>query len=150
MSTPDAAMNAAILCTVIAGHHHSQECCKTMPAMHAPFVQTARRMLHLLTCFCRCAARFSASQVLDSPAEGSYCALPRATCPPSSGSFASSRLINLQSSRGFAGGCASAPLLLWKENNGIFETQDVARGLGCSTGSCALFALRAGGARSCS
>jgi hypothetical protein len=42
MSTPDEAMKC---CDTMAcssqGHEHSQDCCKTMPSMHAPFVQPA-------------------------------------------------------------------------------------------------------------
>jgi len=42
MSTPDEAMQCCDSMPCSAhGHEHSQECCKTMPSLHAPFVQPA-------------------------------------------------------------------------------------------------------------
>jgi len=42
MSTPEQAMQCcdSMPCSS-TGHQHSQECCKTMPSMHAPFLQPA-------------------------------------------------------------------------------------------------------------
>src|SRR2546429_6054904 len=69
MSTPAAATQCcdSMPCSS-HGHKHSQECCKSMPSMHAPFVQTASA--HALTfspVFVAVLLGFSASQVLDSP-----------------------------------------------------------------------------------
>jgi hypothetical protein len=69
MSTPDAAMQC---CNTMAcsshGHEHSQECCKTMPSMHAPFIQLAStHALPFSPVFVAVLPTFSASQVLDSP-----------------------------------------------------------------------------------
>src|ERR1700694_5801928 len=42
MSTPEQAMQCCDSMPCSAhGHEHSQECCKTMPSLHAPFVQPA-------------------------------------------------------------------------------------------------------------
>src|SRR5947208_1837033 len=68
MSTPAAATQCcdSMPCSS-HGHKHSQECCKSMPSMHAPFVQTASA--HALTfspVFVAVLLGFSASQVLVS------------------------------------------------------------------------------------
>src|ERR1700731_242352 len=65
MSTPDAAMQCSS-----HGHQHSQECCKTMQAMHAPFVQTASAHAPSFSpVFVAVLPGFRASQVLDSPSK---------------------------------------------------------------------------------
>jgi len=68
MSTPDTAMQCcdAMPCAS-HGHEHSQQCCKTMPSMHAPFLQPASAHAQSLSSvFVAVLPRFSASQVLDS------------------------------------------------------------------------------------
>jgi len=71
MSTPDAAMQCCDTMHCSShGHQHSQECCKTMQAMHAPFVQTASvHAPSFSPVFVAVVAGFSASQVLDSPSK---------------------------------------------------------------------------------
>src|SRR5712671_654090 len=71
MSTPEQAMQCcdSMHCSS-HGHQHSQECCKTMPAMHAPFVRTASaHATSFSPVFIAVVAGFSASQVLDSPSK---------------------------------------------------------------------------------
>src|ERR1700730_8801903 len=69
MATPDAAMQCCDTMHCSShGHQHSQECCKTMPAMHAPFVQTASAHAPSFSpAFVAVLAGLSASQLLDSP-----------------------------------------------------------------------------------
>jgi hypothetical protein len=69
MSTPDAAMQCCDTMSCSSrGHQHSQECCKTMPSMHAPFLQPATAHdLSFTPVFVAVLPRFNASQVLDSP-----------------------------------------------------------------------------------
>jgi hypothetical protein len=69
MSTPDAAMQCCDTMSCSShGHQHSQECCKTMPAMHAPFTQPATAHdLSFTPVFVAVLPEFNASQVLDSP-----------------------------------------------------------------------------------
>src|SRR6266850_7490317 len=69
MSTPDAAMQCCDTMHCSShGHQHSQECCKTMPSMHAPFVQPASAHAPSFSpVFVAVLPGFSASQVLDSP-----------------------------------------------------------------------------------
>src|SRR2546427_9845698 len=69
MSTPEQAMQCcdSMPCSS-HGHQHSQECCKTMPAMHAPFVQPASaHALSFSLVFVAVLPGFNASQVIDSP-----------------------------------------------------------------------------------
>jgi hypothetical protein len=40
-TTPEQAMQCCDSMQCSSHGHHGQECCKTMPTMHAPFVQTA-------------------------------------------------------------------------------------------------------------
>ena len=68
MSTPEQAMQFcdSMPCSS-HGRQHSQECCKTMPSMHAPFVQPASaHALNFSPIFVAVLAAFSASQVSDS------------------------------------------------------------------------------------
>src|SRR3979411_446480 len=69
MSTPDAAMQCCDTMHCSShGHQHSQECCKTMPSMHAPFVQPASaHALSFSPVFVAVLPALSASQVLASP-----------------------------------------------------------------------------------
>jgi hypothetical protein len=49
------------------GHEHSQDCCKTMQSMHAPFVQPALAQgLSFSPIFVAVPPEFSASRILDS------------------------------------------------------------------------------------
>src|SRR5437660_1022667 len=65
MSTPDAAMHCSS-----HGHRHSQECCKTIPAVHAPFVQPASAYaLSFSPVFVAVLPGFNASQVIDTPSK---------------------------------------------------------------------------------
>jgi hypothetical protein len=70
MSTPEQAMQCcdSMPCSS-HGHQHSQECCKTMPSMHAPFVQPASTHGSSFTLvFVAALATFNASHGLYSPA----------------------------------------------------------------------------------
>jgi hypothetical protein len=70
MSTPEQAMQCcdSMPCSS-HGHQHSQECCKTMPSMHAPFVQPASAHgLPFLPVFVAVLPAFNASHGLYSPA----------------------------------------------------------------------------------
>jgi hypothetical protein len=69
MPTPDAAMQCCDMMHCSShGHQHSQECCKTMPAMHAPFVQPASgHALSFSPVFVAVLPGFAASQDLDYP-----------------------------------------------------------------------------------
>jgi hypothetical protein len=69
MSTPDAARQCCDTMHCSShGHQHSQECCKTMPAMRAPFVQPASAHAPSFSpVFVAVVPRFNASQVSDSP-----------------------------------------------------------------------------------
>jgi hypothetical protein len=69
MSTPDAAMQCCDMMHCSShGHQHSQECCKTMPSMHAPFVQPASaHALSFSPVFVAVLPAFHASQVSDFP-----------------------------------------------------------------------------------
>jgi len=91
MSTPEQAMQCcnSMPCSS-HGHQHSQECCKTMPSMHAPFVQPASAHGPSFTpVFVAVLPAFNASQGLNSSA-----AVLTAHChaPPISPIAASSRL----------------------------------------------------------
>jgi len=91
MSTPEQAMQCcdSMPCSS-HGHQHSQECCKTMPSMHAPFVQPASAHGPSFTpVFVSVLPAFNASQGLNSSA-----AVLTAHChaPPISPIAASSRL----------------------------------------------------------
>src|SRR5467141_2761714 len=70
MSTPDAAMQCCDTMHCSShGHQHSQECCKTMPSMHAPFVQPASAHdPSFAPVFVAALPGFNASQSLDSSA----------------------------------------------------------------------------------
>jgi len=48
MSTPEQAMQCCNSMPCSSGGHHGQDCCKTMPAMHAPFVQPS--VAHGVSC----------------------------------------------------------------------------------------------------
>src|SRR5712691_5993427 len=81
MSTPEAAMQCcdSMHCSSHS-HEHSQECCKTMPSMHAPFVQPASaHALSFSPVFVAVLPRFNASHGLNSPSN-----VPTAHChaPP--------------------------------------------------------------------
>jgi hypothetical protein len=41
MTTPDQAMECCKSMTCSTGGHQGEDCCKVMPAMHSPFVQTS-------------------------------------------------------------------------------------------------------------
>src|ERR1700687_411272 len=71
MSTPDAAMQCCNTMSCSShGHEHSQECCKTMPSMHAPFVQPASAHAPSFSpVFVAALPGFNGSQVLDSPSK---------------------------------------------------------------------------------
>jgi len=71
MSTPDAAMQCCDTMHCSShGHRHSQECCKTMPAVHAPFVQPASaHALSFSPVFVAVLPGFNASQVIDTPSK---------------------------------------------------------------------------------
>jgi hypothetical protein len=67
MSTPEQAMQCcdSMHCSS-HGHEHSQECCKTMPSMHAPFVQPVSAYgLSFSVVFVAVLPGFSALQGLD-------------------------------------------------------------------------------------
>jgi hypothetical protein len=69
MSTPEAAMQCCetMHCSSHS-HEHSQECCKTMPSMQAPFVRPASTQTPSLSLvFVAMLPDFSASQAPDSP-----------------------------------------------------------------------------------
>jgi hypothetical protein len=69
MSTPEAAMQCCdtMHCSSHS-HERSQECCKTMPSMHAPFVQPASAHAPSFSpVFVAVLPRFSATQGLNSP-----------------------------------------------------------------------------------
>src|SRR5467141_904949 len=71
MSTPEQAMQCcdSMPCSS-HGHEHSQECCKTMPSMHAPFVQPASaHALSFSPVFVAVLPGFNASQAIDSPSK---------------------------------------------------------------------------------
>src|SRR5713226_5380622 len=71
MSTPEQAMQCcnSMPCSS-HGHQHSQECCKTMPSMHAPFVQPASAHGPSFTpVFVAVLPGFNASQAIDSPSK---------------------------------------------------------------------------------
>src|SRR6266852_7652914 len=70
MSTPDAAMQCCDTMHCSShGHRHSQECCKAMPSMHAPFVQPASAHGPSFTpVFVAVLPAFNASQGLNSSA----------------------------------------------------------------------------------
>jgi hypothetical protein len=88
MSTPDAAMQCcdSMPCSS-HGHEHSQECCKSMPAMHAPFVQPASaHALSFSPVFVAVLPGFNASRAIDSPSKvlSAHChapPIPRAATP---------------------------------------------------------------------
>jgi len=91
MSTPEQAMQCcdSMPCSS-HGHQYSQECCKTMPSMHAPFLQPASAQGPSFSpVFVAVLPRFNASQRLDSSA-----GVPTAHChaPPISQIAASSPL----------------------------------------------------------
>jgi hypothetical protein len=69
MSTPDAAMQCCDTMHCSShGHEHSQECCKTMPSMQAPFVRPAYAQAPSPSpVFIAVLPNFSASQVPNSP-----------------------------------------------------------------------------------
>jgi len=70
VSTPEQAMQCcdSMPCSS-HGHQHSQECCKTMPSMHAPFVQPASAHGPSFTpVFVAVLPALNASQGLDSSA----------------------------------------------------------------------------------
>jgi hypothetical protein len=71
MSTPDAAMQCCDTMHCSShGHQHSQECCKTMPSMHAPFVQPASaHALSFSPVFVAVLPGFNASQVIGAPSK---------------------------------------------------------------------------------
>jgi hypothetical protein len=67
MSTPEQAMQCcdSMPCSS-HGHQHSQECCKTMPSMHPPFVQPASAYrLSFSVVFAAVMPGFDALQDLD-------------------------------------------------------------------------------------
>jgi hypothetical protein len=70
MSTPDAAMHCCETMHCSShGHEQSQECCKTMPSMQAPFIQPSSAPgLSFSPVFVAVLPDFNASQVFDSPA----------------------------------------------------------------------------------
>jgi len=70
MSTPEQAMQCCDTMPCSShGHEHSQECCKMMPSMHAPFVQPASAQGPSLTpVFVAVLPAFNASQGLNSSA----------------------------------------------------------------------------------
>src|SRR5881296_3659378 len=70
MSTPEQAMQCcdSMPCSS-HDHQHSQECCKTMPSMHAPFLQPASAHgLSFSLVFVAALPAFNASQGLNSSA----------------------------------------------------------------------------------
>jgi hypothetical protein len=69
MSTPDTAMQCCDMMHCSShGHQHSQECCKTMASMHAPFVQPASaHALSFTLPFVAVLRTFDAPQVSDFP-----------------------------------------------------------------------------------
>src|SRR5437016_1659413 len=69
MVTPDTAMQCCDTMPCAShGHEHSQQCCKIMPSMHAPFLQPASAHAQAPpSVFVAVLPRFSASQALDSP-----------------------------------------------------------------------------------
>jgi len=67
MATPEQAMQCcdSMPCSS-PGHQHSQECCKTMPSMYAPFLQPASAHgLSFSLVFVAVLPAFNASQGLD-------------------------------------------------------------------------------------
>src|SRR5882672_5366839 len=71
MSTPEQAMQCcdSMPCSS-HGHQHSQECCKTMPSMHAPFVQPASAHdLSFSPVFVAVLPGFNASQDIGAPSK---------------------------------------------------------------------------------